>query len=48
MDGLGKHYDKWNKLDKNEHLIWYHVHVESKKNTQPSGEYDKKKQTAQI
>ena len=31
MDGLGGHYAKWNKSDRERHAAWYHLHVESKK-----------------
>ena len=46
MDGLGKHYAKWNKLEKDKHYgITYTCNL---KNTQQSGEYDKKAADSQI
>ena len=29
--GLGGHYAKWNKSDRNIRMAWYHLYVESKK-----------------
>ena len=31
MDGLGGHYAKWNKSDRETNTVWYHLHVKSKK-----------------
>ena len=32
MDGLGRHYAKWSKSDKEKkNIVWYHLYVESKK-----------------
>ena len=31
MDGRGGHYAKWNKSERERHVVWYHLYVESKK-----------------
>ena len=44
MDGLGGHYVKWNKSEKDK---WYHLYVEPKK-IQQTSEYNKKEADSQI